>query len=91
MRLLVLHDATGGRHRSSAARGTASREVLTRHVETEVTCWCVETINNTRLFSFIKFNKRTKTSLRKGPLIISAAIWRDREHFKGAGAEIFFF
>jgi len=42
MRLLVLHDATGGggdartrRYRSSAARETASREVLTRHVETE--------------------------------------------------------
>jgi len=44
-------------HQSSAARETESREVLT---------WHVETINNRRLFSL--FNKRTKTSLRKGTL-----------------------
>jgi len=40
MRLLVLHDATGG---------------------------------------------GTKTSLRKGPDITSAVIWRDRENYRGAG------
>jgi len=34
-----------------AARETASREVLTRHVETEMTCCCVEMINNTQLFN----------------------------------------
>jgi len=63
MRFLVLHDAGGGggasdfffapprtrRHQSSAARETASREVLTRHIETEVTCCWLDTINNRRL------------------------------------------
>jgi len=46
--LLLRPDACTRRHQSSAARETESREVLTRHVETE---WhaAVETINNRRL------------------------------------------
>jgi len=40
------------RHRISAARETASREVLPRHVETEITCCCVDT------FSLLKEQRR---------------------------------
>jgi len=47
-------------------RETESREVLTRHVETEMTCSCVETINNRRLFSLIKEQRRAIEKITGG-------------------------
>jgi len=43
-----------------------SREVLTRHVETEMTCCCVDTINNRRLFSLIKEQRRAIEKMSGG-------------------------
>jgi len=63
MRLLVLHDATGLGGGGAGdfffappqcAHETESREVLKRHVETEMTCCWLDTIINRRLFSLIK-------------------------------------
>jgi len=59
--LLLRPDA---RTHSSVARETESREVLTRHVETEMTCCCVETINNRRLFCLIKEQRRAGGDFR---------------------------
>jgi len=50
----------------SAARETESREVLTRLVETEMTCCWLETINNRRLFSLIKEHRRAIEKMSGG-------------------------
>jgi len=54
-----------------------------RDGETEVTCCCLDTINNRRLFSLIKEQRRVLSE--KGPYITSAVIWRYRENYRVAG------